>query len=108
MTIRAGEIGKLFRYAANNNLSANTDLSLTFTRPDKTKFTVSNPRVTAPAISVDDPDVGFLEASTYFQMPTEATDFPTAGTYSVCPTYEDATPRTLYGQTVTFTVLEGC
>ncbi len=108
MAIRAAEIGKLFRYAANTNLSSNTSLSLTFNRPDGSAFTVTSPDVTAPAVPVNDPDVGFIEASTYFEMPTQSTYFPVSGNYTVCPTYEDGTPRTLYGATVTFTVLEGC
>lgn len=108
MTLKATEFGKTFRYATTYDMSANTALDLKFTAPDGTVYTISNPRVTAPAVSVVDPTLGTLEASTYMEFTTLATDFEMAGPWTVCGTYTDATPKIFYGNDAEFEVEEAC
>src|SRR5690606_13465011 len=84
---------------------AYTSVALTFTGPDGVVTVVDNSRVTVPAVPYDDPRLGLLDASTYMQFTTIATDFPVAGDWSVVGTYEDATPKTLYGDCALFEVL---
>jgi hypothetical protein len=108
MTIKATEVGKAFRYATYFDLSANTALSLKFTDPNGDVSTITNPKVTAPASPVVDPDLGSLAADTYMEFDTEATDFTVAGTWTVCGQYDDATPKVYFGDNATFTVEEAC
>lgn len=108
MTIKVGEVGKLFNYGTFFDLSASTALDLKFTDPSGNVTVISNPRVTAPATPVTDPDVGTLPASTYMQFTTLSTDFTTPGTWTVCGTYTDATPKIFYGDDATFTIAKAC
>ena len=109
MPIKATEVGKIFRYATYFDLSAFTSLSLKFTFPDGTENIITNPRVTAPAVDVVDPDLGLLTANTYMQFTTLASDFPQAfRDVVVCGTYEDATPKTFFGDDAFFDVLAPC
>ena len=117
MSIKATEVGKIFRYATAYNLSGNIALSLKFHAPDGTITQVLSPRVTAPAVDVDDPDVGPLAASTYMQFTTQATDFPDYPNinkrdpflnWTVCGTYEDGTPKIFYGDDAVFPVYRAC
>jgi hypothetical protein len=109
MTLKVGEIGKLFRYSTGFDMSGSTALDLKFTKPDQTQVTISNPRVTAPATPiVNDPDIGNAPASTYMQFTTEAADFDQSGKWSVCGIYTDATPKEFHGNAAEFTVEEAC
>lgn len=108
MTIKATEVGKKFNYGTFYDLSANTALALKFTSPSGTVLTLTNPRVTAPATPVVDPVLGELPANTYMQITTIDTDFTEAGTWTVCGTYEDASPKKFFGDDATFTVEEAC
>jgi len=42
------------------------------------------------------------------QFLTESTDFPIAGTYTLCGIYNDATPKVYYGDDATVEVGEAC
>ena len=116
MSMKVGEVGKLFSYGTFFDLSGSTALDLKFTAPDGTITTVSNPRVTAPAIeltaTIEAPDGTETQetypASTYMQFSTLAGDFPDAGTWTVCGTYTDATPKIFFGDLATFTVEAAC
>lgn len=112
MTIRVGEVGKAFRYSTGLDMSANTALTLNFTKPDgttlqKTKLTVN--AVSAPAVAlVNDVDLGNVPASTYMEFASVAADFDQAGIWEVCGIYNDATPNEFHGSKVEFTVLATC
>ncbi len=109
MTIKATEVGKIFRYATGFDMSSSTALSLKFTHSDGvTTFTATNPAVTAPATIVVDPDLGSLAASTYMEYLTTGNDFTISGTWTVCGTYTDATPKVFIGDDATFTVGDAC
>jgi len=114
MPISTGESNKLFRVATNFDMSSSTDLQLDFIDPNGLTSTLTSsttPQVTAPAVTVNDPDLGTLSANTYMQFPTISTTFTVAGTWKVCPTYINTgtTPDSIYeGSVVTFTVSEGC
>lgn len=105
MSIKVGEIGQLFTYATYFDLSANTELTITFTSPEGVETVIDDSRITAPAAPYDDPTLGMLAASTYMQFTTLSTDFTESGEWTVYGTYEDATPRLLYGDCAKFDVL---
>lgn len=108
MTIKVGEIGKVFNYGTFFDLSINTDLELKFTSPTGVETILSAPRVTAPAIEVTDSELGTFPASTYMQITTIATDFTESGEWSVCGTYIDASPKLYFGNSATFTIEPAC
>jgi len=112
MTIRVSEVGKAFRYSTGFDMSAFTELTLIFTKPDLTQLTKdtgTTNAVSAPAVAlVNDADLGNVPASTYMQFLTVAADFDQAGIWTVCGIYEDATPKTFHGADATFTVLGAC
>jgi hypothetical protein len=114
MSISKGEIGRIFNFGTSYDMSGSTGLELKFTKPDGTEVTVTNlstPAVTAPAVELtSDPDIGTQAASTYFQYINTSADFyDQAGTWTVCGTYVDGTPkRYMPVAAVSFTVYEGC
>ena len=110
MTIKATEVGKIFRYSTLYDMSSQTELTIKLTSPDGTEtvLTGTGGRVTAPASPVTDPDLGSLLASEYMQITTIATDFPVGGEWTACGIYEDATPRTWIGNSATFTIGDPC
>tara|TARA_R110002096_G_scaffold415093_1_gene616534 strand:+ start:261 stop:587 length:327 start_codon:yes stop_codon:yes gene_type:complete len=108
MSIKVTEVGKLFNYGTGFDLSGSSALDLKFTSPSGIVSTISNPRVTAPATPATDPILGTLPANTYMQFTTLSTDFTETGTWTVCGTYTDATPKVFYGDDTTFTVGAAC
>jgi hypothetical protein len=109
MTIKVGEKGQPFRISTGFDMSGSTALSIAFTAPaDGTSFTVTNPDVTAPAVALtNDPELGSVAASTYFEYTTTGTEFDVAGTWSACATYTDAT-LILNANKVTFSIGAAC
>ena len=111
MGIKVGESNKTFRYATNFNMASNTALALKFTPPSGVSFIIENPRVTAPAVAVSDPDLGNLQASEYMQFQTETTDFTEEGDYTVCGVYTNTgtTPDSIFdGDDATFEIEAAC
>ena len=117
MPIKATEVGKIFRYATGFDLSGAISIELKFHAPDGTINTVTSPRLTAPAVEVQDPDLGTLPASTYMEFITTAADFPDFpdvsdsrgyAVWTVCGTYEDTTPKKFFGDDVAFNVYLSC
>ena len=98
--MNAGEYGVIFRLGTSFDMSGNTALSLTFTRPDATTLTVSNPSVTAPG-SVG----GSFSANEYFQYTFADGDVRStdAGQWTVRGTYTDASKQ-LISDAATFTI----
>lgn len=108
MTIKITEVGKLFNYATGFDISGNTELTLKFTSPTAVVLTLTKTsgRVSAPAVlgGVN----GTIPANTYMQITTIATDFTETGTWTVCGTYNDATPKEFHGDDATFTIGDDC
>jgi len=114
MALKVAESNKAFRYATAFDMSSFTSLALKLTSPSGVVTTLTDlttPAVSAPAVSITDPDLGPLAASQYMEFNTEATTFTEQGTWKVCGTYTDTatTPdTTLFGGTETFSVGAGC
>jgi hypothetical protein len=115
VSISKNEVGRDFKLSTGSfDMSSSTGLSLLFTKPDGStllKTEASANPVTAPAVAlVNDPDLGDQPASTYFQFTSVADDFDQAGTWAVCGTYTDVTPKVYYTEDPPkeFEVLESC
>ena len=116
MTIKVGSLGLPLRIATGFNMSASTSLTMIITKPDGTKLTKTSGagEVSAPAVPlVNDPDLGDVDASTYFEYTNAVNDYDVEGNlndtnpWKVCGTYVDSS-QTLPVSPVPFTVLEGC
>ena len=112
MTIKVTEKGQPFRISTGYDMSGSTALSISFTAPTNgTSFVVTQattPAVTAPAVALtNDPELGNVPASTYFEYTTSGTEFDIAGTWTACATYEDASLK-LKANKVTFEIGEEC
>ena len=111
MTIKVTEKGQPFRIATGYDMSSSTGLSIKFTAPDLTTFTVNQgttPAVTAPAVALtSDPELGTVAASTYFEYTTDGTEFDQAGEWTACGVFSTAA-LTLEANSVTFTIGESC
>lgn len=115
MTIKVGEKGQPFRIATEFDLSGFTGLAIEFTAPTGgTSFIATDlttPAVSAPAVALTN-DPGFtppqsVGASTYFEYPTDGTEFDIAGTWTACAIYTDAA-RVLNADKVSFTIGARC
>ena len=107
MSIRVGEVGKLFDLGTAFDMSSNTELTINFTKPDgTTKLTLTK---TGGRVSiVASLSAGGFPSNTYMQISTIASDFDVAGVWTVCGIYQDATPKIFHSADATFTVLEAC
>lgn len=93
--MNVNEWGVVFRLNTNYDMSGNTALSLTFTKPNGTTLTVTP---TAPAVAAS----GF-DANEYFQYTFVDGDVDQDGPWSVRGTYTDAN-KVLLTPSVAFTV----
>ncbi len=99
MSLTVGEVGKVIRVAAGFDMSSNTELTLTFTKPDLTTSvkTKTGGEVTLGA-GVTDPDLGVLAANEYVEYQTEvgfldqSGDKTDAAPWNVYLTYTNTTP----------------
>ena len=119
MSLKATEVGKIFTYGTFYDLSTpGASFELKLKGPNGV-VTVLNARISAPAVDkvveIEQEDGTFTQtmfpASTYMEFSTLATDFPVAGTYeqyTACGTYNDATPKTFYGDVAHFSVGAAC
>ena len=112
MTIKVGEKGQPARISTGFDMSGSTGLTIIWTAPtDGTNFTVTEattPAVTAPAVAlVNDPELGDVAASTYFEYITDGNEFDIPGDWEACATYFDAS-LTLHANKVIFTILATC
>jgi hypothetical protein len=98
--MRVGECGKIITCATSYDMSGSTELTLVFTKPDKTTLTVT----TSNGVSAPGQALGSLSASTYFSYTTAAGDIDIKGTWTVQGTYNDASPKTFISDIATFTV----
>ncbi|NIA67779.1 hypothetical protein HBA54_04175 [Pelagibius litoralis] len=92
------EYGVIFRHGVGFDLSSNTALSITFTKPSGATLTVSNPSVTAPA-SIG----GSFSANEYFSYVFADGNVDEAGEWSVRATYTDGSKQ-LISDAVTFII----
>ena len=112
MSLKTGEVGKIFRVAAGFDLSSNTDLTLNFTLPDDTTTTKTKGggEVTLGTSNVTDSDLGALLANEYVEYDIESGFLSQAGEWKVNLTYTNtaSTPDDIYiGSCATFTVDSG-
>ena len=107
MSIKVGEIGKIININAAFDLSGNSDLQLSFTKPDLTTLLVNKAGgVSAPAVPFTDPDTGdVFAANEYWSYATVSGDIDQTGGWSVHGRYIDVTPKEYCGDTANFTVL---
>lgn len=106
MSLKVGESNELFQYAVGIDISVNTSLDLNFIDPDGVESTISNPRVTVPAVVS-----GSLLANEYMEFNVLPTDFTKAGKWIVCGvrTNTATTPDTVtIGDKTSFDVDDGC
>ncbi len=94
------EYGIVFQFGVSFNMSANTSLSFTFTRPDATTITVAGALGTVTI----DTTAGIFLANTYATYVINGGDLNQAGEYSVRLTYIDASPARLISSIGLFTV----
>ena len=112
MTIKVGEKGQPFRIDASFDMSGSSAMQITFTAPDGTETVLTDattPAVTAPAVALtNDPELGTVPASEYFEVTTTAASpFTAAGTWTACGKYTDASLE-LYADLVTFEIKAQC
>ena len=102
MSIKENDVGKTIRVNADYDLSANSELSLVFTKPDGSKVTktslngVTAPTVDATAI-VNGIEQTFL-ANKYWEYETEAGLLTPSGDWTIYGIYADSTPKDLAGR----------
>lgn len=119
MTVKVGESGKIFRVAASFDMSSNTELTLTFTKPDETTFTKTKTggEVVLGTSNITDPDLGSLLANEYVEYTVEPGVFDVAGgstdtnPWKVYLTYTNTTPDpddVFIGDCKAFTVEATC
>jgi hypothetical protein len=101
--VNVGEYGVPYLFSTGFDMSANTSISITFTKPDGTVLTVTNPAVTVPAVDVETTDGLFL-AHKYVAYTFKAGDVDQVGIWSARVTYNDAGPRHLISDSDEFEV----
>lgn len=101
--MNVNEYGVEFVFGASFDMSAKTNLTLNFTKPNGASLSVSSPAVyivNAPIVT----SLGTLDANTYAVYITQNGDIDQAGNWSVRLVYDDATPAHLISNIATFTV----
>ena len=111
--MKVGETGITFRVGASYDMSSETELELTFTKPDATTVTKSQTggEVTLGTSAVTDSDLGALSANEYVEYEIESGFLDTAGTWKVYLTYTNTTPTpddVFIGDCVEFEVTTVC
>jgi hypothetical protein len=100
--MNAGEFGIEHDVNVGFDISGKTSLILTYTRPDGTTFTVTDPAVTVGTVPITTTS-GPFAANQYCVYKFVAGDISKAGTYTARLTYNDATKH-LISDPVTFAV----
>lgn len=114
--IRVGEIGRDLYVNTGFDLSGNTSMSMkaTITVDDVPYETLITTGITAPAVdSPAIPGFGVLPADEYMLYTTDGTEFikdgvDVPGDWTLCVTYNDASPKTFYGADTILTIGERC
>lgn len=100
--MNVGEYGLTFNMNVNFDISGFSALSLTFTKPDLTTLTVTNPAVSISATPLVTP-IGTFATNQYAIYTFALGNLSSAGLYSARLTYTDASKR-LISDIATFTV----
>lgn len=101
--MNVNEYGVAFVFSTGFNMSAFTSISITFTKPDDTTLTVTDPDVTVPASPLTTTD-GIFAANEYAQYYFQSGDVDQVGQWSARVTYNDATPLHLISDIGVFTI----
>lgn len=109
MSIKSTEVGRDLYVGTTFDLSSNTSLKIKATSPTGVVIEFTNPDVTAPAVpSPSLPGVGILPADTYMLYTTTAISFIESGDWTICVEYQDATPKTFFGDDTLLVIGEAC
>lgn len=98
--MNVNEYGILLQFGVSFDLSANTSLSFTFTKPDNTTLTKTGTLGTVTITTT----LGTFSANTYATYRFISGDVDQAGDWSVRLTYLDASPARLISTIGVFTV----
>lgn len=101
--MNVNEYGVQFVLGVSFDMSANTGLSLIFTKPSGDVLTVTNPAVTIAASPVTT-TAGVFAANTYFLYTFVSGDVDEAGSWTVRGTYDASGPVHLISDAATFTI----
>jgi hypothetical protein len=107
MTLKVGDSNKVIRVNAGYDMSSNTELTLTFTKPDLTTVAKTSSDGVVIGSGVTDPDLGILTSNEYVEYPIEASLLDQSGTWYVTLKFSisSTSPVTAYnGQCVAFPV----
>ena len=98
--MNVNEYGIVLQFGVSFDMSSNTSLSFTFTKPDDTTLTVAGTLGTAQITTTE----GIFAANTYATYRFVSGDVNQAGEWSVRLTYLDASPARLISTVGVFTV----
>lgn len=101
--MNVGEFGVVFRMSVGFDIHAFSNLSITFTKPDKTTLTVGSPNVSVGGSDVAT-TLGTFLANQYALYTFQNGDVTQAGSWTARLTYQDTTPRQLISTPGTFTI----
>lgn len=101
--MNVNEYGIAVLFSTGYDMSSFTTVSITFTKPDGTLLTVTNPAVSVPNVDVTTTQ-GVFAAHKYLSYTTVNGDIDQAGTWTARAFYIDPTPRRLDSTVATFTV----
>lgn len=101
--MNVGDYGVEFLFGVGGDISAATNLSLTFTRADQTVLTVSSPNVSISPNPITTPAGTFL-ANQYAIYTFQPGDVTVAGSWSVRLTYDAPGPIQLISDVTNFVV----
>lgn len=101
--MNVNEYGVVLQFGVGFNISGYSTLSITFTKPDLTTLTVTNPAITVGSMTIAT-TAGTFNAGTYALYTFVNGDVNVAGIWSARLTYTDATPAKLISNIVTFTI----
>ncbi len=92
MSLKVGETGKIIRVAAGFDMSSNTELTLTFYKPDATTITKVKADGVALGAGVTDDTLGVLAANEYVEYAVDWGLIDQAGAWNLTLTYTNTTP----------------
>lgn len=99
--MNVNEYGVMLQLCVSFDMSANTSLSFTFTKPDLTTLTVTGHLGTVTTVT----PLGIFSANTYATYVFVLGDVTQAGDWTVRLTYTDASPARLISTIGKFTVM---
>ena len=108
MTLYVGDTNKTFRVNAGYDMSSNTELTLTFTKPDGTVVVKASADGVVIGAGVTDADLGTILVNEYVEYPLESSFLDAAGEWKVTLKYTNTatTPDSIYNSPcVPFTVV---